>query len=360
MSSDHPWFAVHDEMPNDPKLARVRRTTRQPKMVVVGAWATLLALSNQSPVRGVLLIHEERPLTTQEIFDEWDMDGGEGQALLDAFIDQGLVYQEQGAWFIRNWEKRQPRQDNSTERVRRYRERQKASAAATGNGKIGVTNETGVTFQGVTGETLRNGIEEEEDQELEKEGEGGGESADDLYSFERELGAIVNDATRTDVGMQPSDPDDAAMNAIWSRLLNLCDGDKDHAGGVTIVTHELVSQLEWAKPFPRNRREFEDALTNWWQPIKQALAAREWDKEATITAMVAAARSMQRRDMSPGCPRAVMQELSKHKQKGTSRESPAKPQARAGGGNGNPGGLEGIRERIRQKGAEHGRKNGTG
>ncbi len=355
MSSEHPWFAVHDEVLNDNKLARIRRASRQPRLVVIGAWTALLALSNQAPVRGVLLIREDRPLTTQEIFDEWDMDGGEGQVLLDAFVDQGLVAFDVDEWVICNWEKRQPRLDKSTERVRQHRARK---AAALGGNHV--TPETFQDVTGVTNETLRNGIEREEELERElrdRESEGGVGEGDDLYSFERTLDAIVSDGLKPEAGTRPRpNSDDSALNAIWGCLLNLCDDNENHARLVAVVADDLAEKLEWLKPFPRGERDRQTALDDWWRPIHRALKARAWDNEATVTAMVAAAHSLHQRQMSPSKPAGLMGELSKQK----TRSSRASPEPATAGGGQKARGTDALRERINQKRGTNGRGNGTG
>ncbi|MBP8055126.1 MAG: phage replisome organizer N-terminal domain-containing protein [Chloroflexi bacterium] len=354
MSSEHPWFSVYDEILSDNKLARVRRATRQHRLMVIGAWTTLLALSNQSPVRGVLLIREDRPLTVQEIFEEWDVDTLEGQTLLDAFIDQGMLHHEGEAWVICNWEKRQPKQDKSTERVRQWRQKIAAAANAVKPEKPetdetfqGVTYETGATFRGGHGETFRNDTEKEIEIEIkykEREGESEGEG---LYSFERRLGRIVANGVSPGVGTRrqlPYSDDDEVANAIWEALLTLCDNDEMQARCVAIVTNELSERLEWLKPFPRRKQEFQDALSHWWRPIKKALKVRDWDTERTVIAMVEAAKSLHQRQYAPSRPAGLMGEMSKQ---AAGRGSPA---LQPGSAQGKALGVDAIREKIKQRG----------
>jgi hypothetical protein len=329
--------------------------------VVIGAWTALLALSNQSPVRGVLLIREDRPLTTQEIFDEWDMDSGEGQVLLDAFADQGLIAFDVDEWVICNWEKRQPRQDKSTERVRQYRARK---AAASASAQKENHHETVETFHDVTDETLRNGTEREEELEKElREREGGGvrdgDGDDDLYEFEQRLDAIVEDGLNPDAGtgtgVRPRTDDEMAVNAIWTCLLKLCDGDEHQAKQVAVTTDALAKELEWLKPFPVGERDRQTALTDWWRPIRHALKVRDWDNALTVREMVAAAHAMYQRQLSAGCPRSLTAELSKRRAK--VRDAP-EPVPKGGGGKAR--GTDELREMIDKKRGANGRRNGTG
>lgn len=346
MSSDHPWFAVHDDVLYDPKLARVRRCTRLPRLVVLGAWTAVLALSNQSPVRGVLLIREDRPLSTRELFDEWDIDDDDAAALLNALVDQGMLHQEGEAWVVCNWDKRQPRLDKSTERVKRWRERQKTLSP--------LADETNETLYRETDETFRNGIEGEE--ELEREGEregdeGGGGEADE-YGLETRLAQIVQDGVHQDVGARPRskpkfDPgsDDEAAITLWNRVLAFCGNSQSQAKAIFLVARDLEVELEWVKPIPTSEYEERVAMSDWWRPIKRALETRKWDAEITGKAMVAAAKAMYQRELAPSKPSALIGEMSKQKV----TKPRASPSAPAGDGTGGAGGVEAIREKIRQK-----------
>lgn len=357
MSSDHPWFAVHDDVLYDTKLARVRRSTRLPRLVILGAWTAVLALSNQSPVRGVLLIREDRPLTTQELFDEWEIERGDAAALLNALVDQGMLHQEGDAWVVCNWEKRQPRLDKSTERVQRWRARQKAQAQQ--------KNETPEALHDETDETFRNGTEEEEEieRELEGEGEGGDGGADDEYALERRLAQIVRHGTSPDVGTRPRaryDPDDELAVTLWNKVLKFCGNDQGQAKAVFLVAHELETQLEWVKPMPKSDYEERNAMTDWWRPIKRALEARKWDHDVTARAMVAAAKAMYQRDSyPPSKPSALIGEMSKQK---VSKASRASPSGVTGGNDsgGGVGGVDAIREKIRQKRGQQNGRSGSG
>ncbi len=345
MSSEHPWFAVHDEILYDPKLARIKRATGLPRMIVLGAWATVLALSNQSPVRGVLLIREDRPLRDQELFDEWELPTNEAACLLNGMCDMGLLHQENGAWVVSSWEKRQPRMDKSTERVREWRAKQKAAATSKNPVTLHETNET---FQVTLPETKSNGTEKEREKEKEREGEGGGAAADlefpsgdDEYSLERRMDVIIRDGLDAHVGNRRlPDGDDDAANQLWGDLLRLCQDDEAHAAAIIRASRGIADELDWVFPFPKSDYECRVAMTDWWRPVKKALAVRQWDQIATVKAMVAAANAMHHRNLSPGKPAALMGELSKQKAR-------ASPNGAAGQTNGHKSAVRSaVRERL--------------
>jgi len=127
--SSPPWFRFYSEALTDRKIERICRATQENKRSILGAWTTLMALANSSPIRGVLLLTEDKPFTIDDIADEWGDDLDTTKRLLDQFIDfQMIDTDEQGAIYITNWDKRQFSSDSSTARVRAFRERQRQEA----------------------------------------------------------------------------------------------------------------------------------------------------------------------------------------------------------------------------------------
>jgi AraC-like DNA-binding protein len=130
-----PWFRFYSEALTDRKIDRICRSLEQPKVIIIGAWTTLLALANDSPVRGLLLLTEEIPYTVEDIADELGLSKDLTLDILEQFGRFSMIHQDDGfdVFCLTNWSNRQFDSDNSTERVRRFRERQKALQDKNGN-----------------------------------------------------------------------------------------------------------------------------------------------------------------------------------------------------------------------------------
>lgn len=127
MTNNLPWFRVYSEILSDRKITRICARTGQPKYAVIGFWTSLLAIANEATVRGLLLIANDIPLDKEEIFLECGIDCETGATLLQEFMSLNMIeLDEDGIYSIRHWENRQFASDNSTERVRKHRERKKA------------------------------------------------------------------------------------------------------------------------------------------------------------------------------------------------------------------------------------------
>lgn len=120
-----PWLRLYSEALRDRKIQRICQTTGHPKALVIGAWTTVLMLANESPVRGVLLFTADIPLTLEDIIVEMGLDKETGEAILGKFVNYDMLAVDGGIIRIANWDSRQFSSDNSTGRVREWRERQK-------------------------------------------------------------------------------------------------------------------------------------------------------------------------------------------------------------------------------------------
>lgn len=119
------WFRFYSETLHDRKIERICRATGEPKAVVVGAWAIILALANDSPIRGALLLTEKIPLTDTDLFDEIGLTTETFNGLMAMWQDLDMMHQDNGVWYVTHFGDRQYDSDNSTERVQRFRERRK-------------------------------------------------------------------------------------------------------------------------------------------------------------------------------------------------------------------------------------------
>lgn len=170
---DFPWYRFYNETLSDKKIKRVCRDTGQCKALVIGAWATILALASESPERGLLLISDDIELTAEEIRDETGLDIPTFDALIAGFKQYGMLKITDGCWEISNWHKRQFQSDNSTERVRRHR--QKVAVTETSRGNASGNNDE--TLPKRFSNVIDTDTEEDTDTEAEGEGEKSGATA---------------------------------------------------------------------------------------------------------------------------------------------------------------------------------------
>ena len=121
--SQMPWFRVYSEILDDRKLKRICKKTGHSKALVIGVWTCLLALANNATPRGELSISEDIPYTIDDLEDELGLPSEIIHQLIDEFKAMGMM-NGKNTLEITNWEKRQFKSDNSTERVRRFREKE--------------------------------------------------------------------------------------------------------------------------------------------------------------------------------------------------------------------------------------------
>jgi len=123
--SSMPWFRFYSEALNDRKITRAVRMSGQPKATVIGVWTTLLCLSNESPERGRLLISDDMWLTDEEIQAETGLDPVAYGKIIQAFQKLNMISVSAGMEIL-NWNDRQFPSDNSTARVKEWREKKRA------------------------------------------------------------------------------------------------------------------------------------------------------------------------------------------------------------------------------------------
>jgi len=124
-----PWFRFYSETLSDRKIDRICRATEHPKCTVIGAWSILMSLANDSPIRGVLLLTEEMPFTLEDLADEMGLPVNTATVLLDEFQRFNMLYQNDGTYYLTNWDKRQFSSDSSTRRVQKHREQKRQEEA---------------------------------------------------------------------------------------------------------------------------------------------------------------------------------------------------------------------------------------
>ncbi len=122
MTTSMPWFRVYSEILDDRKIKRICKRTGHNKAMVIGTWVCLLALASDSPKRGQLSMSEGMPYTIEEVADEIGVDTETAETLLNEFVIMGMIAMGE-TMAICNWEKRQYKSDNSTERVKKFRDK---------------------------------------------------------------------------------------------------------------------------------------------------------------------------------------------------------------------------------------------
>lgn len=123
-----PWIKMWLEALDDPKLTRLSLAER-------GAWWSLLELAGRCDSKGKI-ISGGLGLDMDEIADALHIKTEEDRQAVESMIDKmesrgSLSWNNKHILSVINWEERQKippsaRRDNVAERVRKYRERQKA------------------------------------------------------------------------------------------------------------------------------------------------------------------------------------------------------------------------------------------
>jgi hypothetical protein len=261
MTMPQPWFRFYSEMLSDRKIEYLYRTLQQPKALVIGVWSTVLALANDSPVRGVLLLTEDISVTIDDLARETGLDVDAMTEFVSEFKRLKMLDIQNGAFCLLNWDKRQFTSDNSTERVRRWRESQAKDEcppeadSQESNGQEGETGNVVETLQDRCG----NGPDTEADTETEADAEKKHAGADapppsktpepgskkaltaELEVFFAETTGLVRPATETKTQCK------AANRLWWTPLLEiaaLVDSDADRAKN---LIHHTVGVMDGAK-----------------------------------------------------------------------------------------------------------------
>lgn len=94
-------------------------------------WIAVLTFARNSPKPGYLLLSEGRfgnvSVTVEDLADAAAIPLEEVQKGVQMFIDQNMLHLENDVFVVTNWEKRQFESDTSTDRVRKFREKQRST-----------------------------------------------------------------------------------------------------------------------------------------------------------------------------------------------------------------------------------------
>ena len=110
------WLRLWHELPNDPKWRTIARASGQPISSIIAVYIHLLVSASQNDPRGQIDVCPE------DLGSALDIGTEAVEKILDAM--QGKVLDGAG---VKGWDKRQPvKEDNSAERVARFRKRHSA------------------------------------------------------------------------------------------------------------------------------------------------------------------------------------------------------------------------------------------
>lgn len=113
------WFRWYHGSISDPKFTVIARKSGQPRALVLSVWAGLLECASQAEDRGSLAEVELDTLAAC-----LDVDDEAVEVIFQAMIGKGLIVDGR----IAAWDRRQVyREDDSRDRVRKFREKQKSS-----------------------------------------------------------------------------------------------------------------------------------------------------------------------------------------------------------------------------------------
>jgi hypothetical protein len=118
------WLRLWHDMPNDPKWRTIARISKQSIPCVIAVYTHMLVTASNAKKRGSVT-----GWSNEDIASALDMETEAVRAIFDAM--QGRVLDGER---LRGWDARQPkREDDSSERVRAYRDREKQKAEALGD-----------------------------------------------------------------------------------------------------------------------------------------------------------------------------------------------------------------------------------
>ena len=116
-----PWFRLYSEILDDKKIKRICRVTPCSKAEVIGVWVCILSLANDSCKRGSLMMSEKVAYDLDDIEEITGVHQSKLAELMNLFVDLDMLTEGGNGYEVTNWNGRQFKSDNSTERVREHR-----------------------------------------------------------------------------------------------------------------------------------------------------------------------------------------------------------------------------------------------
>lgn len=118
---DVKWFRWWHDGTTDPKLLRLSFQHRW-------LWIAILTLASESPIRGSLYVTPYMPCTLEDVARKAGLSIAVTKAGIELMLRKEfgmLELDENGAWRVVNWHKRQFQSDLSTERSRKHRQKKR-------------------------------------------------------------------------------------------------------------------------------------------------------------------------------------------------------------------------------------------
>jgi hypothetical protein len=124
--ASYPWFRYYSETIKDKKIDLIAEESDLGFLSTIGAWSLLLCMANDSPIRGSLYVTLQKRYTNEYIIKTLRLSKEDGEKLINLFIDYDMIdIDENQAYRVKNWDKRQFKSDFSNERVNKYRLKKK-------------------------------------------------------------------------------------------------------------------------------------------------------------------------------------------------------------------------------------------
>ena len=124
--STFPWFRFYTEAAHDIKIESIAEETGIEYLVIFGAWTTLLCLASESPIRGSLYVTDLKRYSNVTVTNKLHCTKELSDQLIKSFISFDMLdTDENGAYRITHWLKRNPPSDNSLPRVQKSRAKEK-------------------------------------------------------------------------------------------------------------------------------------------------------------------------------------------------------------------------------------------
>ncbi len=114
------WLRLYTEITWDHKLRRLPPAQRW-------LWIAMMCVAGKSPRPGWLYLAEGVPAKLEDLADEAAINVKEVKAALAMFEQQHMIEFVEGVWHLLNWNKRQFSSDLSTDRTRKWRQRERHS-----------------------------------------------------------------------------------------------------------------------------------------------------------------------------------------------------------------------------------------
>lgn len=114
-----PWFRFYVEALSDRKLRRLTPAQRW-------LWVAILGAARMSPKPGALVVADE-PLSDDEVADIAGMTVKEVRKAMPLYERAGMLHREDDTWRVTNWDSRQFESDDTTERTRKHRSKERSN-----------------------------------------------------------------------------------------------------------------------------------------------------------------------------------------------------------------------------------------